>query len=369
MKLVCTQENLNKGLNLVSRMISTRTALPILSHVLLKTDKGRLKLSATDLEIGINAWVGAKVEKEGTITVPGRLLSDFVSTCNDKNITLVSEKQELNLKSDKYQAKIKGSSAEEFPLIPEVKNNQVIEIPAELTREAISQVAIATAIDESRPVLAGILWKIDGKTIKMVATDSYRLAEKTILLDKKVDKKHEVIIPTKTMHEVARTLSGISASALKATFSENQIQFNIDDTVEIVSRLIEGNFPNYEQIIPQKYTTKVGLDKEQFSNIIKMASLFAREAANNIKIDINKNGKVKVVAAATQIGENTSEMPAKVEGESGEISFNAKFVLDALNVIPDNKIDLEITTKLNPGVLRQTSSKNYLYIIMPLRTE
>src|SRR4030043_2378674 len=257
MKLSCTQENLNRGLGLVSRMISSRTALPILGHALLKTDKGRLKLSATDLEIGINTWIGAKVEKEGVITIPGRLLSDFIAVCDDKKINLSTEKQDLNLKSEKYQAKIKGTNAEEFPLIPEVKEAHNFEIPAKSLEEAISQVVLACAIDESRPVLSGILIKIAGNKIKIVATDSYRLAEKIITLSKNPGFNKDIVVPAKTMNELARILTSVSAATVKVAVSENQIQFNIDDNIEIVSRLIEGNFPNYEQIIPEKYTSQV----------------------------------------------------------------------------------------------------------------
>lgn len=369
MKLSCTQENLNKGLSLVGRMISSRTALPILSHILIKTDKGRLKLSATDLEIGVNAWVGSKVEKEGTITVPGRLISDFVATCDDKTINLNAEKQDLVLKSEKYQAKIKGTNAEEFPLIPEVKEENILEVSALDFREAVSQVIIASAVDESRPVLAGVLLKVLKNKVKLVATDSYRLAEKTLTLEKPVNFSKDVIIPAKTMNELVRILTTVSADKIKIAIAENQIQFTVDDTVEIVSRLIEGNYPNYEQIIPDKNATQVEIEKSQFVNIIKMASLFARESANNIQIKISTKGKLKVVAAASQVGENVSEMNVNVDGEQAEISFNAKFVLDVLSIIADNKIYLELSGKLNPGVVRPVGSKDYLYLIMPLRTE
>jgi DNA polymerase-3 subunit beta len=350
-------------------MISSRTALPILGHILLKTDKGRLKLSATDLEIGINTWIGAKVEKEGVITVPGRLLSDFIATCDDKKVTLTVEKQELALKSEKYQAKIKGTNAEEFPLIPAVKGGDALELPADLLFQAISQVVIACAIDETRPVLAGVLIKVNDNKIKIVSTDSYRLAEKIIIPEKKLDFNQEIIVPAKTMNELTRVLSAVSAEEVKIAVSENQIQFKIDDNIEIISRLIEGNFPNYEQIIPAKYLTQVEVNKDQFANIIKMASLFAREAANNVKIKIDKKGKIEVAAVAAQVGENVSEMPAEVIGDANEISFNAKFISDVLTVLPDNKIYLEFSGKLDPGVIKPTSSKNYLYLIMPLRTE
>lgn len=369
MKLSCTQENLNRGLSLVSRMISSRTALPILGHVLIKTDKGRLKLSATDLEIGINAWVGSKVEKEGVITVPGRLISDFVATCDDKTINLDVEKQDLILKSEKYQAKIKGTNAEEFPLIPEVKEENVFEVSALDFREAVSQVIIASAIDESRPVLAGILLKVLKNKIKLVATDSYRLAEKTLKLEKEAGFSKDIIIPAKTMNELVRILASLSADKIKIAVAENQVQFTVDDTAEIVSRLIEGNYPNYEQIIPTKNTTQAEIEKNQFVNIIKMASLFARESANNVKLEIAKSGKLKVTATASQVGENVSEMDVAIDGEQAEIAFNAKFILDVLSIIADNKIYLELSGKLNPGIIRPVGSKDYLYLIMPLRTE
>ena len=370
MKLSCTQENLTRGLNLVSRLASTRSTLPILSHIQLSTDRGRLKLQATDLEIGIKTWIGAKVEKEGSVTVPGRLISEFVSMNTDKKLNLIIKDQTLNITSERFQANIKGTSSEEFPLIPQVKEESFISVPAKTLEEAIREVIIAVALDETRPALSGVYLKTEDSKLKMVATDSYRLAEKTIPLENKAaTQKAGVIIPAKTMHELLRILGAIASEQVKIYLAQNQVQFNVDKNIELVSRLIEGTFPNYEQIIPTNYQTKISLEAEEFTNGLKVANLFARESANNIKIEIKTPGSLFIKAVAGQVGDNLSQISCQAEGNNTSVAFNAKFLLDALSVISSPKIDLEISGKLSPGVIRPADSKNYLYIIMPLRTE
>jgi len=370
MKLSCTQENLNRGLTLVSHITSSRSSLPILTHVLIKTDQGRLRLSATDLEIGINTWIGAKIEKEGGITIPGRILSEFISANPDKTINLQVKEKNLNLQSDRYQANIKGVDVGEFPLIPEIKGKPEILVSSKLLEEAINQVVIAVALDESRPVLSGILLKIEEKTLKLVATDSYRLAEKTLPLEEKSESKQNIIIPAKTAFEVARILGTSSSENTKIVLAENQVKFVLDSRVEVVSRLLEGSFPNYEQIIPHSYETKVILDLDQFTNAVKVAGFFARESANNVKLKIDpKVDMVEILATASQVGDNVSKTKGQIEGSKTEVAFNSKFILDCLSVVKSPKISLELSGKLSPGVFRPQDSKNYLYIIMPLRTE
>jgi len=367
MKLSCTQEKLNKGLNIVSRIVSPRGTLPVLNNILLQTDKGRLRISATDLEIGINTWIGAKVENDGAITIPSRLITDFVSTNNDEAINMELKETTLNLKSDKYKANIKGIESSEFPLIPEVKKDSLAEIKSNDLKEAVNQVVFASAIDETRPVLTGILLNIQNNILKLVATDSYRLAEKTIILEHKVKEEINVIIPNRTMNELGRILSDDNEK-VELKIGENQIHFSLGDT-QIISRLIEGSFPDYKQIIPKKSETKIVLNVADFTNAIKMASFFARESANNIKLKTSGVTKIEVLAVSPQIGDNISTLDAKIEGKEVEIAFNAKFVLDVLNTIKEEEIILETIDKSSPGVIRPVKEKNYLYLIMPLRVE
>lgn len=370
MKVSCTQENLQKGLAIVSHMVQPRATLPVLNNILLKTEKGRLKLSATDLEIGISTWIGAKVEKEGAFTCPGRLIAEYTNTNSDKTIKLELKDQTLNLTSDHFKANIKGIEASEFPLIPELNKGISLEISANDLREAITKTIIACAVDETRPVLAGVYIKSENKKIKFVATDSYRLAEKSINLagpGQIKEKGFSFIIPQRTMAEINRLLDETLEKA-EIKIGENQVQFKLGPT-EVVSRLIEGSFPDYEQIIPSSTKTQVTLSKNQFANALKMASFFARESANNVKISFKKPDNVQITAVSPQIGDNLSQMSGEISGEELEIAFNAKFILDALGVIENEEVSIELSGSLAPGVIRPAKDKNYLYVIMPLRTE
>ncbi|MBM2820683.1 MAG: dnaN [Candidatus Berkelbacteria bacterium] len=367
MKVSCTQENLSRGLQIVSHMVGTRTTLPVLNNILIKTEKGRLKLSATDLEIGISTWIGAKVDADGAVTCPARLISEFTSTNTDKTINLELKDATLHLASEHFKANIKGIEASEFPLIPEVKGNASIQLGATDLKDAISKTVFACALDETRPVLAGVYMIVDSGKIKLVATDSYRLAEKTISTLSKDALKASYIIPARTMAEIGRLIDE-PLEKVDIKVGENQIQFQLGPT-EVVSRLIEGSFPDYEQIIPTSIKTRIELNTTEFTNAIKMASFFARESANNIKIVMKKPKTIQVLAVSPQIGDNTSDISAQINGDDLEIAFNSKFLLDALQVLGTEKVDLEMAGQLSPGIIRPSKDKNYLYIIMPLRTE
>ncbi len=366
MKVSCTQENLAKGLGVVSHMVASRTTLPVLNNILIKTEKGRLKLSATDLEIGISTWIGAKVDQEGATTCPARLILEYTTTNTDKTIKLELKDTTLNLSSEHFKANIKGIEAAEFPLIPEVKEEQKIEVSAADLRDAITKTVLACAIDETRPVLAGVLVKIDSNKIKLVATDSYRLAEKTINITNIV-KPITFIIPQRTMAEINRLIDD-SVDKVEIKIGENQVQFKLGPT-EIVSRLIEGSFPDYKQIIPVNIKTTVELSTAAFANAIKMASFFARDSANNIKLQFKKPKGLQVLAVSPQVGDNQSSLEATITGEDLEIAFNSKFILDVLQVVNSEKITIEMAGNLSAGIIRPLKDKNYLYIIMPLRIE
>lgn len=365
MKVICTQENLNRGFLTVSRFVGVRGTLPVLNNILVATDKGRLRLAATDLEIGINTWIGAKVEKEGSITIPSKLIVDFINNNSDKTITLEVKDKSLYLSSDKYKANIKGIDASEFPLIPEIKEGSEIEISASVLKETTEQVVFAAALDETRPVLTGLFLRFFDKELKVAATDSYRLAEKIIKLSKE-QKESSLIIPARTMQELAKIITDKDENVL-LKFSQNQILFSLADA-ELVSRLIEGNFPEYQNIIPKDYKTESEVDRRDLINAVKIASLFAHDSANNIKLKVSGEN-LEIRASSPHLGGDLSVVDALTNGDEVEIAFNAKFILDVLNAIREEKIVLKLSGGLSPGVIMGKNSKNYFYILMPIRIE
>lgn len=366
MKLECTQANLQRGLGLVGRMVGTRATLPVLANILLKTDKGRLRLSATDLEIGVSTYVGAKVDKDGDITLPARLLGEFIATNPDDTVTIESKDTDATLTSKHYKATIKGIEASEFPAIPEISPEFEAEVNISDFKTAIAQSVFASAIDETRPILSGVLIKIDGNEFKLVATDSFRLAEKTLRLDKKVNRKIQVVVPARTMIEIARLLEEATGT-VRLRVGENQVAFSAGD-IYLVSRIIEGAFPDYEQIIPREIPIHATIDRNELINAMKMSTLFARDAANNIKVKLTKS-EMEILATSPQLGENVSKVKTETKGEDLEIAFNAKYFLDALLVMGGKQIDVGFVGKLNPCVLKNPSDKSFLCIIMPLRVE
>ncbi len=370
MKASVTQENLNKALGLVGRIVSSRSSLPVLGNILLSTDKNRLKLAATNLEVGINYWVGGKIEQEGAITVPARLVSEFVASLPSGTIELDANESGVTVKTNHYQSHINGISADEFPLIPQIKNKPVLTLSAEQFRDALQQVVVAASADESRPVLAGVYMFVEDKNLFLVATDSYRLAERTLALKENPAEKLEVIVPARTMQELARILAE-AESELSIYVADNQIMFEVD-SVELTSRLIDGQFPNYRQIIPAKTETAIEIDTAEFSRITKVASLFARENAGGVKLEIKQGGQVSIVSAASQLGDNVSTADCVTIGPDGEISLNTRYLADALAVIKTPQVEFATSGKLSACMLRPIDDKgkttNYLHIIMPLRT-
>jgi DNA polymerase-3 subunit beta len=365
MKVSILRENLAKALSTCGRVVTTRGSLEILSNVMISTESGRLKISATNLEVGLNYWVGAKVESEGAITVPARLISDVVNSLSSEKVVLETEEMTLHVNSDKDKLSIKGISVDEFPLIPSIEA-PAFSISSKLLKDALLQVTFAAALDEARPVLSGVYFNVDGDNLTLAATDSYRLAEKTVKLAKKVADKVEIIIPARALMELTRTLGDVS-SDIRVCVSDNQVLFAADE-LEFTSRLIDGNFPNYKQIIPDANDTKAVVTVSDFTNILKVATLFARESANSINIFVRSKGKIEVSATSAQVGDSSSTIDAEVEGKDGEISFNGKYILDVLSNIKEENISFEISGKLNPGVIRLVGKSDYTYIIMPLRS-
>lgn len=366
MKLSLTQENLAKALGTVGRVVSSRSSLPVLGNVLLQTESNRLKLAATNLEIGVTCWIGSKVEKNGAITVPARLFGEFVSSLPGGNIELSTNDLALHVATPHFESSINGISAEEFPLIPEIKSEPVLTVPAADFRDGLLQVVPAASLDEARPVLSGVYLYIEESKLVMVATDSYRLAEKKLKLKGKSQGKLSIIVPARTMAELGRILAEADGE-LKLYLSENQIMFQVE-SVELTSRLIEGQFPNYRQIIPSSIETEIEIETSEFARITRVASLFARENAGGVRLEIEAGGQINVISTASQVGENTSSAECITKGDDGEISLNARYLAEALGVIKDQNISFSVSGKLNPCVIRPLEDPDYLHIIMPLRT-
>jgi len=369
LKLSLTQENLSRALGSVGRIVSTRTSLPVLSNVLLATDGNRLRLSATNLEIGINYWVGGKVEQQGSVTVPARLFAEFVGSLPHGNIDLSAIDNVLTVKTPHYESRFNGITAEEFPLIPTITTDPVLTLEAGVLKDALAQVVVAASADEARPVLAGVYMYTEDENLYLVATDSYRLAEKRLELAGDAPKAFSCIVPARTMQELVRLLSE-STSDVEIYLDENQVMFRLGD-IELVSRLIEGQFPNYRQIVPKHAETSFEIDTAEFTRITKVASLFARESAGSVRLEIKAEGEVSISSSDSEVGGNTSSAECEVAGDDGEISLNARYLTDALGVMKSPMVTFAISGKLSACVLSPAGpdvSDDYLHIVMPLRT-
>ena len=369
MKVTCVQENLNKALIHSSRIISVRSSLPILDNILISTDQGRLKVSATDLELGINYWIGAKIEKDGAIAVPSRLITEFISNIKEDKINISVEDSNVLIEGEKYNATIKGVNAEDFPSIPDISEEYTFTVSSKDLMNAINQVAFAAAADNTRPILAGIFFKIEKDILKIVATDSYRLAEEKVKITKNEKTNKSFIVPTRTINEVGKILKD-AGEKVDISYDENQILFNFG-SIHLVSRLIDGQYPNYEQIIPAEFENEVVVDKQELFNVCKVASLFARESANSIKVSVkpekDDKGILSIVGQGVQVGESVSKIPVKSKGKEIEVSFNAKYILDVLSTISEKNVEIKFSGANSAGLIKGEGKSDYLYIIMPLK--
>ena len=373
MKLSCLQENLSRGLGIVGRAVATRSTLPITQNILLATEQSRLKLAATNLEMASTCWIGSKVEQDGAITIPARLLIDFVNSLpNDLiEITLPTNSHTLELKSGRFQAHINGIDAEDFPPIPEVSDGMSTNIEADALREGITQVVFAAATEESRPVLTGINAEFEGEQLDLAAADGFRLAVHKMTLVSPVDQKSTVIIPARSLNELNRLL-GDQEEPVEIVINQqkSQILFRLKNA-ELVSQLIQGAFPNYSQVIPQSYSTRALVDINEFLRVTKISSIFARDASGIVRLVITPGveltpGKITVSAQAEEIGGNVSEIDALADGEEAKIAFNVKYLSDVLSVLHQAQVALEVTTPSSPGVIRPIGVDNYVHVIMPM---
>lgn len=366
MKIVCTQENLNKGLNLVSHIANKNSNLPILNNVLIKANKEGLTLITTDLEIGIKVFVRSKVVEEGDFTIEAKLLNNYVSLLPKENIDLSLVDGSLEIKSQNQETSIKGLDADDFPLIPEIEKNNEVLIPAADLKKALSQVLFAASLDSSRIEINAINFNFYKDTLTLVATDSYRLAEKKIKINNQ-HKEASLIIPLKTLQELNRIVAEQPEENLKLYFNENQILF-VFDGVELVSRVIDGRYPDYKQIIPSSFSTKAKCDLNKLIPAIKAVSLFCKQGINDIKLSFEeKSGEIIVSTASSHAGNSIARVAAEIKGENNDIIFNYRYLLDGLSNIDSQQIYLQLNNNSSPGLIQPADQQAYIYLIMPIR--
>ena len=363
MKLKVTQENLNKALGLVARVANTRGTLPILSNVLLKIEGNRLSVAATNLDIAISCQLGAQVQTEGSLTVPARLLQDFVNGLPSGVIELEQDDQRLKITTDSYKSVINGVAADEFPVMPAIEGGTAWKISAPLLKKALQQVLIAASSDESRPVLTGVLFHTVDGMLYAAATDSYRLAEKRLA---EVPGDVKLLIPASALHDVQRIIADFEGD-IQVVHDDQQVQFRAGD-VELVARLIEGNYPDYRKLVPAGFSTTATLARSELVNITKVSSLFARESAGSIVVSVDEPSEsIWIHAVASQLGENNATLKVAATG-SGSITLNSRYLLDGLQAMDSKTVKIGFNGKLEAVMLTAENSDDYLHIIMPLKS-
>jgi DNA polymerase-3 subunit beta len=373
MKLTVLQENLHKGLSTASRFVASRAQLPVLGNLLLATEKGRLKISATNLETGVVLSVGANVTKEGSLTVPSRLLTEYVATLPAGKLELEAKETQLKISGSTFKAEFIGLPAGEFPAMPKIDEKGSLAFPGKILTETVEQVAFAAAVDEGRPVLTGVLFILKDGELQVVATDGYRLSLKKIKAEKDLAEREELkkglLLPARTLIEVARLVNESSEEMIRLAITpeSNQVIFGMGEAM-VISRLVEGEFPDYMKIVPPKGIGKVEMDREELTRAVKTAAILARESANIIHLKVGKS-TVTVSSGASQTGSNETDVEAKVEGTAEGIAFNSRYLLDYLGAVDAEKIILEVSTSLSPGVFTISKDAAYLHIIMPVRVQ
>jgi len=378
MKIIILKENLNNGLNIIGRIAGKNLTLPILNNILIETEKSFINLSSTDLELGIKYWLLAKIEKEGKITIPSKILTSFVNLLPNKKLTLEVKNQTLFIDCDDQNTQIKGLDAQDYPIIPTISDKDFIGLDIASFCEGLSQVVDFASVNQARPELSGVYLNFQKDRVQLTATDSVRLAEKTIFLKEKTEKNLSFILPQKTAREIINIFAE-QKGRLKLYSSPNQVLFEYPMTetdhpqIQVISRLVEGEYPDYQGIIPKKYEAQIVLNKNDFLNQVKTASLFSGKS-NEIKVRINpKKEGVEILSQNPELGENKSFLPAKiVYGQESvqevAVNFNYRFLIDGLLNIKNPKVIFELNGEDGPAVLKPAEDMTYIYVVMPIKT-
>ncbi|GAB4579878.1 MAG: DNA polymerase III subunit beta [Anaerolineales bacterium] len=373
MKVTVLQENLAQGINIVSRAVSPRSTLPVLANVLAATDDGRLRLSATNLELGITCWIGAKIEREGSTTIPARTFSDLVSTLPKDRVEmdLTERTQSLHVKCGTSNTDIKCIDAQEFPPMPALDASDGIQMNVADLKEMIQQVVFSASTDEARPVLTGVQVDVSGNKITFASADGFRLSVRSAELSSAVATPMNVIIPARALSELARVATD-NNQMVTMLFppGRGQVVFRMKD-VEVVSQLIDGNFPDFRQVIPRNYETRSVMSTDSFLKACKQAEIFARESSHIARVNITPGsdlqpGTVQIFAQSEETGQNETVVDATIEGPSLLIAFNVRFMRDVLEVIKTPNVALETSTSASPGVVRPLGETDFLHVIMPM---
>lgn len=365
MKLKVTQENLSKALSVVSRVAASRSTLPILSNILIKAEDKTLSVAATNLELAITCTVPGKVEETGSITVPSRLMTDFVANLPSGNIDLTLDGQALHISADKYTSTINGVASDEFPSLPHIKSKETHTLDGTLLKKALQQTVFAASSDEARQVLTAVYTHTHDGDLYLVATDSYRLAEKKLMA---LDTDINLLLPASTMQELQRILSD-DVGDISFAVDESQAMFEVDG-VSIISRLIDGTYPDYRQLIPAEGEVEFTVKRSDFINITKVSSLFAKESAGSITLEVDEAEQtINIRSIASQVGENTSSAEAIVKG-SGHVTLNSRYLLDGLNAFNDEEVKFTFSGAASPCVITpaKPGNRDYLHVVMPLRS-
>lgn len=366
MELSVTQENLNRALSIVGRVASSRATLPILGNILLRTEGNRLLVAATNLEIAATYYVGAKVTKQGELTLPARLISEFVASLPKGTIDISAKSTSMTISSGKFSSIMSGIDASEFPELPSIDEKEAVTYTIAVAdfKQAVAQTVITCSSDTSRPVLTGVYWHSINGSLYLAGTDGYRLAERRL-----VDTKSTIqaIVPASSLQEVLRTITD-GVEVIEILFDDTQVRFRVGEA-EITSRLIDGNYPDYRQLIPKQSETTVTLKADEFARIVKVAGLFARDSGGSVTLNADADaGSLSIHSIASELGENTSGADAVVTA-SGVVTLNSRYIAEALSVIEGDEIQFRFSGKLSPCVLTATPKKaNYTHIIMPLKS-
>ena len=378
MKVNVLQENLAHGLSIVSRAVSPRSTLPVLANILVATDEGRLRLSATNLELGITCWIGAKIQDEGSTTVPARTFTDLVSTLADKQVemSLAIRTQTLNVKCGASNTDLKCIDSQEFPPMPVADLTHGVQLNVSDLKEMIQQVVFAASTDEARPILTGVLVKVNGSQITLAAADGFRLSVRKAQLSSPAARPISAVIPARALAELARIISdGDQSLVMVLPPGRGQVIFRLKDT-ELVSQLIEGAFPDYEQIIPRRCETRTVLSTSAFLKACKQAEIFAREGSHIARLSISPGGElqpgtVEISGKSDETGSNQNVVDASIEGPALVIAFNVRFLREVLDVVKTSNVSLETTQETSPGMVRpvggpESGADNFLHVIMPM---
>lgn len=367
MKFFCTQENINRGLGLVGHITNKNTSLPILNNILLKFSPLGLELTATNLEVAVTTIVRGRVEGVGEIAIQGKLLSEAVSLLPDEKVEMAVTDNNLTIICGRSRTVIKGLGPEDFPVIPQINNGNKITLNTHSLAEGINMVSFTVNPDESRPEISGVFLGKINKKLVLVGTDSYRLAEKTISGQTNNLTVDGLIIPLRAAQEIARISQNSEAEEVEITLGDNQVLWQIGET-KIISRLVAAQYPDYLQIIPKEFFTQAEVERSLLQQAVKVASLFVRSGINDVKLKFSPQNKTILVSSTnSQLGENNTEVPAEISGESVEVVFNYRYLLDGLAAIPNKEIKIVVVESNKPSLFEPKNDGGYRYLIMPIR--